>query len=169
MSNKQHCIIILYNGIDIPEIAENAIMEQLVQVLVDKRITIPELTTVVYKDSTGIATSLVNDAVSVTAKGKSGQESPVNPIDNALVYLKHRYSEELKDSNHTKLIIKMTSDITAHEAAVEKGQGGDPLLINALEILNKTGYLYSEVAHHGISKRALDTMELVYTSVYTKA
>ncbi len=169
MSNKQHCIIILYNGIDIPEIAENAVMEQLVQVLVDKRITIPELTTVVYKDSTGIATSLVNDAISITARGKSGQESPVNPLDNALVYLKHRYSEELKDSNHTQLIIKMVDDITAHKAAVEKGQKGDPLLISALEILSETGYLYSEVAHHKISERALDTMERVYLSVKTKA
>lgn len=169
MSNKQHCIIILYNGIDIPEIAENAIMEQLVQVLVDKKITIPELTTVVYKDSTGIATSLVNDAISVTARGKSGQESPVNPIDNALVYLKSRYSEELKDSNHTRLVIKMVSDILAHKDAVEKGQEGDTLLMHALEILNKTEFLYSEVAHHGISERALGTMRRVYTSVYTKA
>ena len=160
MPNSTHCIVILYNGNDIPDFAQNAIMEQLVQTLVDRGICIPELTTVVYKDSEGVAASIARDVLA--AKQQVVEPIVENPVTNALVYLKNRYEKELSNSNLIPLVLKLTDDIRAHRASVAKGEEGDILLMNSLEIISTKGITVAELTVHGITERAINAMQQVY-------
>lgn len=163
MLSNTHCIVILYNGNDIPEFAENAIMAQLVQVLVDRGLCIPELVTVVYKDSEGVAASIARDVLA--AKQQVVQPVVEDPVENALVYLKERYKNELSNSNLIPLVLKLTDDIRAHRRLTAEGKEGDILLMNSLEIISTKGIATSKLIKHGISERAMNAMEQVYKNV----
>lgn len=162
MSNSSHCIVILYNGNDMPEFAQNAVMAQLVQVLVDRGLCIPELVTAVYKDSEGIAASIARDVLA--AKQQVVEPVVENPVENALIYLKKRYEKELNSANLIPLVLKLAEDITAHRKQFAKDGEGDVLLMNSLEIITKKGISIGDLARIGISERALNTMQQVYTA-----
>lgn len=163
MPNSTHCIVILYNGNDIPEVVENAIMERIVQPLVDAGICIPELVTATYKDSEGVAASIARDVLN--AKQQKVEPVVENPVTNALVYLKNRYEKELSNSNLIPLVLKLTDDIRAHRASVAKGEEGDILLMNSLEIISTKGITVAELTMHGITERAINAMQQVYRCI----
>lgn len=162
MSNRSssHCIVIMYHGNDIPEFAEKAIMEQLVQVLVDRGICIPELVTVTYKDSSGLAASLARDILA--AKEQHVEAVTEDPVKNALIYLGKRYEAELAESNLTRLTIKVADDIRAHKNAVAEGKDGDILLMNSLEILTTHQITAAHLVQTAITDRALNVFEQCY-------
>lgn len=145
-----------------PEFAQNAVMAQLVQVLVDRGLCIPELVTVVYKDSEGIAASIARDVLA--AKQQVIEPVVENPVENALIYLKKRYKKELNSANLIPLILKLAEDIAAHRKQLAKDGEGDVLLINSLEIITRKGISVSDLARIGISERALNAMQQVYTA-----
>lgn len=163
MSNKVHCIAIMYHGSDIPENLQAVIMTEMMTVLVSHGICIPELTTIVYKDSEGLALSVAKDIFN--AKDQVVPPVTENPVENALLYLKKRYEKELENSNLIPLVIKLAEDIRAHKTALANGKTGDILLMNSLEIVTTNQVTVLQLANAGISERALNQMEQCYRYV----
>lgn len=163
MSNKAHCIVIMYNGRDITEQEYKKIMGKLMEVLVVAGICIPELASITYKDTEGIASSLARDIL----LAKENKVTPVteDPVENALIYISERYRKELDQSNMITLIVKLSNDILAHKAQAVKGMEGDILLMNALEIVCTHGMKKSMLARHHISERAMNTIRDCYETV----
>lgn len=163
MSNSQHVIVIMYNGKDIPEYKQEDVMAAIIALLATNNICIPELTTVVYKDSEGIAASIARDVFG--AKEQVVQPVTEDPIKNALTYIKKRYETELAQSNLTSLVLTLAKDIDAHKKAVKKGKEGDILLMNALEIIVTSNVSILQLAQADISERALNVIEQCYRLV----
>lgn len=163
MSNKAHCIVIMYNGKDIPESTYNKIIGGLMEVLVGAGICIPELASITYKDTEGLASSLARDVL----LAKEHKVTPVteDPVENALTYLSGRYRKELDQPNMIALIVKLSNDILAHKEQAIKGLEGDILLMNALEIVCTHGMKKSMLTKHQISERAMNTIRDCYKTV----
>lgn len=164
MSNKTHCIVIMYNGKDIPESEYNKIIGGLVAVLAGAGICIPELASVTYKDTEGIASSLARDIL----LAKQHVVTPIteDPVQNALTYLGDRYRRQIDQGiNMIPLIVQLSDDIRAHKAAVNRGGDGDVLLMNALEIISTNEVTKLVLKKYKIPERAFGSMLECYKSV----
>jgi len=160
MSNKAHCIVIMYNGKDIPEQSYKKIMGGLMEVLVSAGICVPELASITYKDTEGLASSLARDIL----LAKENKVTPIteDPVENALIYISERYRKELDQPNIITLVVKLSNDLFAHKEQVIKGMDGDILLMNALEIVCTNGIKKSMLTKHKISERAMNTIRDCY-------
>lgn len=164
MSNKTHCIVIMYNGKDIPEASQNGVMLSLVNILVAAGVTVRELTSVTYKDTEGIASSLARDIL----LAKQHVVTPImeDPVQNALTYLSERYHRQIDQGiNMIPLIVQLSDDIRAHKAAVNRGEDGDILLMNALEIISTNAVTKPVLKKYKIPERAFGSMLECYKSV----
>lgn len=163
MSNKTHCIVIMYNGKDIPEESQAGVMLSLVDILVAAGVTVRELTSVTYKDTEGIASSLARDIL----LAKQHVVTPIteDPVQNALTYLSERYRRQIDQANVIPLIVQLSDDIRAHKAAVNRGEDGDVLLMNALEIISTNTVTKPVLKKYKIPERAFNSMFDCYKNI----
>jgi hypothetical protein len=150
----------MYNGKDIPEDQQAPLMSSLVDIIASTGVTMRELTSVTYKDTEGIASSLARDILSA----KSNEVVPCtdDPVKNALVYLRERYSEQISQPTLVPLILRLSDDIRAHKNAVKEKLNGDILLMNALEIICTHAVTRPVLKKHKFTERVFYAMRDCY-------
>ena len=163
MSNKTHCIVIMYNGKDIPEDQQAPLMSSLVDIIASAGVTMRELTSVTYKDTEGIASSLARDIL----LAKQHVVTPIteDPVQNALTYLSDRYRRQIDQANVIPLIVQLSDDIRAHKAAINRGEDGDVILMNALKIISTNTVTKQVLKKYKIPERAFNSMFDCYKNI----
>lgn len=153
-TNTPHAIIILYNGRDIREEEFASLAASIVDLLFNTGITIPELTTMTYKDSEDLAKLLLKETASTVKKTKNGKDKNESPVENALKYLSVRYKTFFGNTDTLPLAFQLSQDIRNSD---------DTVLLNALKIVCEDETVYEpQLKKYGISRDALNTIQKWY-------
>lgn len=158
-TNTPHAILILYNGRNIGEEEFASLAASIVDLLFNAGVTIPELTTMTYKDTEDLGKLLLKEAASTIKKTKNGKDKKDDPVENALKYLSVRYKTFLGNRDTLPLAFQLSQDIKNSD---------DAALLNALKIVYEDETVYEpQLKKYGISRDALNTIQKWYCmSVY---
>lgn len=153
-TNTPHAIVILYNGRDIREEEFASLAASIVDLLFNTGITIPELTTMTYKDSEDLAKLLLKETANTVKKTKNGKDKNESPVENALKYLSVRYKTFFGNTDTLPLAFQLSQDIRNSD---------DTVLLNALKIVCEDETVYEpQLKKYGISRDALNTIQKWY-------
>ena len=153
-SNSPHAILILYNGRNIREEEFASLAASIVDLLFNAGITIPELTTMTYKDTEELTKLLLKEAASTVKKTKNGKDKKDDPVENALMYLSTRYKTFFGNRDTLALAFQLSKDIQ---------NTNDTALFNALKIVCEDETVYEpQLKKYGISCDALNTIQKWY-------
>lgn len=153
-TNTPHAIIILYNGRDIREEEFASIAASIVDLLFNAGITIPELTTMTYKDTEELTKLLLKETASTVKKTKNGKDEKYDPVENSLKYLSTRYKTFFGNRDTLALAFQLSKDIQ---------NTNDVALFNALKIVCEDETVYEpQLKKYGISRDALNTIQKWY-------
>lgn len=153
-TNTPHAIVILYNGRDIREEEFASLAASIVDLLFNAGITIPELTTMTYKDTEDLGKLLLKEAAGTVKKTKNGRDKKDDPVENALEYLSIRYKTFLGNADTLPLAFQLSQDIRNPK---------DTVLLNALKIVCEDETVYEpQLKKYGISRDALNTIQKWY-------
>ena len=153
-TNTPHAIVILYNGRDISEEEFASLAASIVDLLFNAGITIPELTTMTYKDTEDLGKLLLKEAAGTVKKTKNGRDKKDDPVENALEYLSIRYKTFLGNADTLPLAFQLSQDIRNPK---------DTVLLNALKIVCEDETVYEpQLKKYGISRDALNTIQKWY-------
>lgn len=153
-TNTPHAIVILYNGRDIREEEFASLAASIVDLLFNAGVTIPELTTMVYKDEKDLAKLLLKETASTVKKTKNGEKKKDDPVENALKYLSVRYKTFFGNTDTLPLAFQLSQDIKNSD---------DTALFNALKIVCEEETVYEpQLKKYGISRDALNTIQKWY-------
>ena len=153
-TNTPHAIVILYNGRDIREEEFASLAASIVDLLFNAGITIPELTTLTYKDTEDLGKLLLKEAAGTVKKTKNERDKKDDPVENALEYLSIRYKTFLGNADTLPLAFQLSQDIRNPK---------DTVLLNALKIVCEDETVYEpQLKKYGISRDALNTIQKWY-------
>ena len=153
-TNTPHAIIILYNGRDIREEEFASLAASIVDLLFNAGITIPELTTMTYKDTEELTKLLLKETASTVKKTKNGKDEKYDPVENSLKYLSTRYKTFFGNRDTLALAFQLSKDIQ---------NTNDVALFNALKIVCEDETVYEpQLKKYGISRDALNTIQKWY-------
>lgn len=153
-TNTPHAILILYNGRNIREEEFASLAASIVDLLFNAGITIPELTTMTYKDTEDLGKLLLKEAVGTVKKTKNGKDKKDDPVENALEYLSIRYKTFFGNRDTLALAFQLSKDIQ---------NTNDVVLFNALKIVCEDETVYEpQLKKYGISHDALNTIQKWY-------
>ena len=155
-----HCIVILYDGKPMSDEMQETVMTSISNAITTRGIAIPEMISIVYKDSKGIADSIAKDVL--MAKEGKVPSCEEDPIENALIYIAGRYKNELSRADKTMLIINLAGDIRDSKFTKGRNGIGDAALDNALEILCTKSVSIALMKKHGISKSDMEAIRRCY-------
>ena len=151
-TNTPHAIVILYNGRDIREEEFAAIAARIVDLLFDAGITIPELTTMTYKDSEDLTKLLLKETAGTAKQTKHEKD---DPVENALKYLSTRYKTFLGNRDTLALAFQLNKDLIQNP--------NDTALVNALKIVCEDETVYEpQLKKYGISRDIMNTIQKWY-------
>lgn len=154
-TNTPHAIVILYNGRNIGEEEFASLAASIVDLLFNTGITIPELTTMTYKDSEDLAKLLMKEAAGTVKKAKNERDKKDDPVENALKYLSVRYKTFFENRDVLALAFQLNKDIIQNS--------NDTALLNALKIVCEDETVYEpQLKKYGISRDALNTIQKWY-------
>lgn len=155
-----HCIVLMYDGKPIPDEMQESVMTAIADVIATRGIAIPEMITIVYKDSQGVAGSVARDVL----LAKKGVVAAVeeDPVENALSYLSKRYAKEMELADPTILIIRLVGDIRDHKFTIGRNGIGDAVLMEALKTVCTKTVNQSQMKKYGIRKSALEAIRRCY-------
>lgn len=158
-TNTPHAILILYDGHDISEEKFASIAAGIADLLFNANVTIPELTTIVYKDTKELTNLILKETANVR-KTKNGKDKKEDPVENALMYLSTRYKTFFGNRDTLALAFQLSKDIQ---------NTNDVALFNALKIVCEEETVYEpQLKKYGISRDALNTIQKWYCmSVYS--
>lgn len=152
-TNTPHAILILYDGHDISEEKFASIAAGIVDLLFNANVTIPELTTIVYKDTKELTNLILKETANVR-KTKNGKDKKEDPVENALKYLSFRYGTFFENRDVLTLAFQLSKDIQ---------NTNDVALFNALKIVCEEETVYEpQLKKYGISRDALNTIQKWY-------
>ena len=152
-TNTPHAIVILYDGHDIREEEFASLAASIVDLLFNAGITIPELTTMVYKNAEELTKLLLKETANVR-KTKNGKDKKEDPVENALMYLSTRYKTFFGNRDTLALAFQLSKDIQ---------NTNDVALFNALKIVCEDETVYEpQLKKYGISSDALNTIQKWY-------
>lgn len=153
-SNSPHAIVILYDGRDMSEEEYALFSATVVDLLSRAGIAIPELTTMVYKDTEELTKLFLKETASTAKKTKNGKDKKDDPVENALMYLSTRYKTFLGNRDTLALAFQLSKDIQ---------NTNDVALLNALKIVCEDETVYEpQLKKYGISRDALNTIQKWY-------
>lgn len=153
-TNTPHAIVILYKGRNIEEEEFASLAAGIVDLLFNAGITIPELTTMTYKDTEDLTKLLLKETESTVKKAKNGKDKKNDPVENALKYLSVRYKTFLDNRDTLPLAFQLSQDIKNPD---------DTALFNALKIVCEDETVYEpQLKKYGISRDALNTIQKWY-------
>lgn len=153
-TNTPHAILILYNGRNIGEEEFASLAAGIVDLLFNAGVTIPELTTMTYKDTEDLGKLLLKETASTVKKAKNGKDKKDDPVENALKYLSVRYKTFLGNRDTLPLAFQLSQDIKNSD---------DTALLNALKIVCEDETVYEpQLKKYGISRDALNTIQKWY-------
>lgn len=153
-TNTPHAILILYDGHDISEEKFASLAASIVDLLFNAGVTIPELTTMTYKDTEDLEKLLLKETASTVKKAKNGKDKKDDPVENALKYLSVRYKTFLGNRDTLPLAFQLSQDIKNSD---------DAALLNALKIVCEDETVYEpQLKKYGISRDALNTIQKWY-------
>lgn len=153
-TNTPHAILILYNGRNIREEEFASLAASIVDLLFNAGITIPELTTMTYKDTEDLGKLLLKEAAGTVKKTKNGRDKKDDPVENALEYLSIRYKTFFGNADTLPLAFQLSQDIRNPK---------DTVLLNALKIVCEDETVYEpQLKKYGISRDALNTIKKWY-------
>lgn len=153
-TNTPHAIVILYNGRNISEEEFASLAASIVDLLSNTGVTIPELTTMTYKDAEELTKLLLKETASTVKKTKSERQTKDDPVENALKYLSVRYKTFLSNRDTLALAFQLSKDIQ---------NTNDVALINSLKIVCEDETVYEpQLKRYGISRDALNTIQKWY-------
>lgn len=153
-SNSPHAIVILYDGRDMSEEEYALFSATVVDLLSRVGIAIPELTTMVYKDTEELTKLFLKETASTVKKTKNGKDKKDDPVENALMYLTTRYKTFLGNRDTLALAFQLSKDIQ---------NTNDTALFNALKIVCEDETVYEpQLKKYGISRDALNTIQKWY-------
>lgn len=117
-------------------------------------IAIPELTTMVYKDTEELTKLFLKETANTVKKAKNGKDKKDDPVENALMYLSTRYKTFLGNRDTLALAFQLSKDIQ---------NTNDVALFNALKIVCEDETVYEpQLKKYGISRDALNTIQKWY-------
>ena len=152
-SNSPHAIVILYDGRDMSEEEYALLAASIVDLLSNAGVAIPELTTMVYKDTKELTKLLLKETANVR-KTKSRKDKQEDPVENALMYLSTRYKTFFGNRDTLALAFQLSKDIQ---------NTNDVALFNALKIVCEDETVYEpQLKKYGISRDALNTIQKWY-------
>ena len=153
-TNTPHAILILYDGHDISEEKFASIAAGIADLLFNANVTIPELTTIVYRDTKELTNLFLKETASTVKKTKNGKDKKDDPVENALMYLSTRYRTFLGNRDTLALAFQLSKDIQ---------NTNDVALFNALKIVCEDETVYEpQLKKYGISRDALNTIQKWY-------
>ena len=153
-TNTPHAIVILYNGRDIREEEFASIAANIVDLLFNTGITLPELTTMTYKDSKDLAKLLLKETASKAKHETVKKDEKYDPVENALTYLSTRYKTFFGNRDTLALAFQLSKDIQ---------NTNDVALFSALKIVCEDETVYEpQLKKYGISRDALNTIQKWY-------
>lgn len=153
-TNTPHAILILYDGRNISEEEFASLSAGIVDLLFNAGIAIPELTTMVYKDTEDLTKLFLKETASTVKKAKNGKDKKDDPVENALKYLSVRYKTFLGNRDTLPLAFQLSQDIKNSD---------DTALFNALKIVCEDETVYEpQLKKYGISRDALNTIQKWY-------
>ena len=152
-SNSPHAIVILYDGRDMSEEEYALFSATVVDLLSRAGIAIPELTTMVYKDTEEL-TKLFLKETADAKKADSVRDKKEDPVENALKYLSTRYGAFFVDTDTLGLAFQLSKDIQNKK---------DIALTNALKIVCEEETVHiTQLKKYKISRDALNTIQRWY-------
>ena len=153
-NNSAHAIVILYDGRDMSEEEYALLAANIVDLLSNAGVAIPELTTMVYKDAEELTKLLLKETASTVKKAKNGKDKKDDPVENALMYLSTRYKTFFSNRDTLALAFQLSKDIQ---------NTNDVALFNALKIVCEDETVYEpQLKKYGISRDALNTIQKWY-------
>lgn len=153
-TNTPHAIVILYNGRDISEEEFASFAASIVDLLFNAGITIPELTTMTYKDTEDLTKLLLKETAGTAKQTKDRKDEKEDPVENALKYLSFRYGTFFENRDVLTLAFQLNKDIQ---------NAKDTPLFNALKIVCEDETVYEpQLKKYGISRDALNTIQKWY-------
>ena len=153
-TNTPHAIVILYNGRDIREEEFASIAANIVDLLFNTGITMPELTTMTYKDSKDLTKLLLKETAGKAKHETVKKDEKYDPVENALTYLSTRYKTFFGNRDTLALAFQLSKDIQ---------NTNDVALFNALKIVCEDETVYEpQLKKYGISRDALNTIQKWY-------
>ena len=153
-TNTPHAILILYDGHDISEEKFASIAASIADLLFNANVTIPELTTIVYRDTKELTNLFLKETAGTAKKTKNGKDKKDDPVENALMYLSTRYKTFFSNRDTLALAFQLSKDIQ---------NTNDTVLLNALEIVCENETVYEpQLKKYGISRDALNTIQKWY-------
>lgn len=157
-THSHNALILLWTGRQITDRA----MEEIVTVLANHRIAIPELVTAVYKDEQAIANSVIRDSDGTTHMDVTiQQENADKAFRTAIVYIGERYKNLLMSANgnYASFAFKLTTDMNS--AFIN---GNDIELKNACEIIANARVIVSSkfMKENHFSENAVNVIRQVY-------
>jgi hypothetical protein len=153
-TNTPHAIVILYNGRDIREEEFASLAASIVDLLFNTGITIPELTTMTYKDSKDLTKLLLKETAGKAKHETAKKDEKYDPVENALVYLSTRYKTFFGNRDTLSLAFQLSKDIQ---------NTNDVALFSALKIVCEDETVYEpQLKKYGISRDALNTIQKWY-------
>lgn len=152
-TNTPHAILILYDGHDMSEEKFASIAAGISDLLFNANVTIPELTTIVYRDTKELTNLFLKETANVR-KTKNGKDKKEDPVENALMYLSTRYKTFFGNRDTLALAFQLSKDIQ---------NTNDVALFNALKIVCEDETVYEpQLKKYGISRDALNTIQKWY-------
>lgn len=152
-TNTPHAILILYDGHDISEEKFASIAANIADLLFNANVTIPELTTIVYRDTKELTNLFLKETASTAEKAKH-ENKKEDPVENALKYLSTRYGEFFVNTDTLGLAFQLSKDIQNQK---------DVALTNALKIVcEEETVRVTQLNKYKISRDALNTIQRWY-------
>ena len=154
-TNTPHAIVILYNGRDIREEEFASLAASIVDLLFNTGITIPELTTMTYKDSKDLTKLLLKETAGKAKHETAKKDEKYDPVENALTYISTRYKTFFGNRDTLALAFQLNKDLIQNP--------NDTALFNALKIICEDETVYEpQLKKYGISRDALNTIQKWY-------
>ena len=153
-TNTPHAILILYDGHDISEEKFASIAAGIADLLFNANVTIPELTTIVYRDTKELTNLVLKETANTAKKADNVRDKKEDPVENALKYLSTRYGEFFVNTDTLGLAFQLSKDIQNQK---------DVALTNALKIVcEEETVRVTQLNKYKISRDALNTIQRWY-------
>lgn len=130
--SKKHILILMWDG---KELSEDA-LSQIATVLVQHRITVPELLTSVYKDEQGIADSLVKE---VSVFKVEAENDNAEALKAAIIYIGKRFEVALTNTNGdlSTFAAELSNACTIDRVEMRWNGGVKSELLKAVDIISE--------------------------------